>query len=451
MIQTLALPDELLSLIFQNLGSRDILSCSYVCWTWNKAANPLLYYNIFSCSQGVFENLIRTITPPESSSENEAMCPSRQKQLGALIRVIRIHNDHVFYGFAYWYLPALCRLAAFSPNVHTVDIYEPSASVNGLNNTTLNWQTILGKGWPHLKALRLVDPKIHIRNGRYLTDIDNTLYQLRHLDIMHTTVRLESHLLGPLSPTNGQLKSLKIRVNEAYDYALLKRLLQSCKNTLDTLVLSWHMSILDHPSLSLDDLILELPNLKSLGFTYSGNEACNITSFGEKLERLDIIGNSYFSLEQCHKIIGHAMMKTTNLKTLSLESCPWLVQYIPMVIDVNRATLQTLYFVSDTGYQWISTLAKNSMPFYSVTTLCFECLSLNDNIVLILAAIFPNVQFLSLAKHRGINQNWILSGALSHFQHLKGVDKWTFHEVVDQNNFNYAQYDIRYPLLFNAS
>jgi hypothetical protein len=33
------LPSEVLRITLQNLAHRDLLNCSYTCWTWNQAAN----------------------------------------------------------------------------------------------------------------------------------------------------------------------------------------------------------------------------------------------------------------------------------------------------------------------------------------------------------------------------------------------------------------------------
>jgi hypothetical protein len=252
-------------------------------------------------------------------------------------------------------------------------------------------------------------------------------------------------------PTTLNLLSLKVSLSDFIQYKQVMTMLQSCRSTLQSLAIKWILSGAIGQPLSLENIIQTLPNLKALALTYHEISYLTINNFGDQLEVLEVIGNRQGN-EQLEVEVGEAMMKTSNLKVLSLGTCSFFTEYIPTIIDLNRMTLHSLYITSDVGDELIDLLLADNIRADRVTTLCFECRYLDNPMIHSLSVIFPSVEFLGLARGKAkSDRKWISTQSLSRFQHLKGIDIWTFRELVDPNSYHGSRYKIRRPLILTSS
>jgi hypothetical protein len=205
----------------------------------------------------------------------------------------------------------------------------------------------------------------------------------------------------------------------------------------------------------LDDLNIGYKQLKAFGLSTDDGSHISITSFGDHLEHFE-----WWSQTTETNITGdnlsQAMTKTNNLKTLSLNqsiSC----DDVAMALESNKHTLHTFYFNAFDANDLIAFLLENKVRLNKVTRLCFECVDFQNHHVPSLAEVFPNVEVLALSKFRlqhesspwllpediaTIDVRWIEIEALSHFKHLKAIDKLTCLELTDPPSVIYQTCDI---------
>jgi hypothetical protein len=435
------LPSEVLTLVFQHLTQRDLLSCTYSCWAWNAVGNERLYYKVYGNSKDRFGKLIRTINGTESPNKHDNP-NTRPRSLGQLIKVIIVQRDYYFHANSQWYPQLLSRLAALTPNVHSADIYGPGINRSDDTTTRFDWERSLSSKWRHLKKLRIAagkatgDIKLHVYN------MDNLFNRLHYLDIMYWS-DFPSYL--PPSPlVMSNIRSLKLAIQDRPSYDRLKEALQTCQDTLHTLTISW---VASSGPLNVDDLIISLRQLKNFGFSYSISAEFTITTFGDHVEHLELIGSHRLMENEVDKAAGNAMMKSSNLKTLRIARCEHFVDYIPEVLAANSTTLQNLYFIGDSGDELLTNLVTSGMRFCNITTLSFECSMLDDMMAKDLAHIFPNVQFLKLtAGPFTPAEHWLTSETLAQFKYLKAIDLQTFRELLDRNSCTIALCELEFTL-----
>jgi F-box-like len=423
-------PNELLVLVFQHLTKRDLLNCTYTCWTWNSIGNEQLYYKVYGNSNDKFRKLIRTITgTPSQTGVNIANVMPRQ--LGKLIKVIKLQRDYYFHANSRWYAELLSTLATVTPNVHTADIYGPNISPSVETSTGFDWEASLSSKWPHLRRLRIAagKPTGDLRFRAY--NMETLLNRLHYLDIVYWPDFPEYLPPSPLMLSN--IMMLKVAVQDKSSYDRLKEVLKSCQDTLHTLTLSWSAST---GSLSVDDLITGLRQLKTIGFSYSISADFAISSFGDHVEHLELIGSHRLVENEVDREITNATLKTSSLKTLRVARCEHFVDYLAEILVANASTLQSLYFTGDSGDLLIERLIDNRAHLNNVTTLSFECGMLDDLKAKDLADIFPNVQFLEMtAGPFSSVDRWIASKTLGRFHKLKSIGSITFRELLEPNAY----------------
>ncbi|KAH8548432.1 hypothetical protein BGW37DRAFT_507117 [Umbelopsis sp. PMI_123] len=443
MIQNSQLPSELLPLIFKYLIHEDLVSCSYTCWSWNDAANVLLYHRVYGFSQSMFEKLITTITPSQSpGSVKSTNIITRQRQLGNLIKVIDMKFHHSYYDFAGWYLPMLSDLAAVTPNVHTADIYEPATCCNTMDNMIFDWEEDLGCKWPYLRNLMIQAPTRYIIHENCLRNMDRVVSRIENLNIMNS--KAWNYSFASCSTPLTNLQSLKVAIRQPHEYNIMQQILQSCRNTLHTLAIAWSSVVSYGSGKQLDCLIQELPNLKKFVLLYHSEATFTLESFGDKLDELELVWIDHLYSDQPERTLGKALTKTSNLKTLILSSGLILAEYLPIALAINHVTLQKFCFAGYDGGKLISSLLMNNTRLSKVTTLCFEDRALSNAMIIDLAMIFPHVEFLVLT--RGISEShepWITCEAVSQFKRLKGIDVMTFSSLIDQGKFKNSQYRMK--------
>ncbi|KAI8578330.1 hypothetical protein K450DRAFT_247422 [Umbelopsis ramanniana AG] len=434
-------PNELLALVFQHLTKRDLLNCTYTCWAWNSIGNERLYYKVYGNSNDRFRKLIRTITGAPSQT-GVSTANGMPRQLGKLIRVIKLQRDYYFHANSRWYAELLSKLATVTPNVHTADIYGPNISPSVETTTEFDWEASLSSKWPHLRRLRIAAGKPTGDIKFPANNMETLLNRLHYLDIVYWPDFPEYLPPSPLMVSD--IRMLKVAVQDKSSYHRLKELLNSCQDTLNTLTLSWSAS---SGSLSVDDLITGLRQLKKFGFSYSISADLTISTFGDHVEHLELIGSHRLVENEADRRVTNATLKTTGLKTLRVARCEHFVDYLADILAANASTLQNLYFTGDSGDLLIEGLMDNSAHLNNVTTLSFECGMLNDLKANDLADIFPNVQFLEMtAGPFSSVERWITSKTLRKFHHLKAIGSITFRELLEPNGYTLAFCDMERTL-----
>lgn len=449
----LSLPKELLELVFKELNCQDLVSCSYTSWFWNDTANVLVYHELSSLSLDRLRKLVRTLAPtyvPNGLDTPETT--PRQRQLGNLVKVIKLREiqdrAYLIAKPTVAYLEESAKLTLLTPNVHTAVIYDVNV-VNGgtISSSPLQWDLSISK-WQHLNRLKILASGAHT-HGDIGIGVVELLPQIEHFDVLDA-----ERILGctfPSMPTTLNVVSLKISVGDHIQYDQVMTMLQSCRNTLQSLTIKWLLSQAIRKSLSLEKIIQTHPKLKAFALTYHESSYLTIDSFGDQLEVLEVIGNRQGN-EQFEVEVGRAMMRTSNLKVLSLGTCSYFIEYIPTTIDRNRMTLHSLYVTSDVGDELIDLLLADNIRADCVTTLCFECRYLDNTMVHSLSIIFPYVEYLGLARGKAkSDRKWISTQSLSWFRQLKGIDIWTFRELVDPSSYHGLKYKIQRPLIITSS
>ncbi|KAH8553537.1 hypothetical protein BGW37DRAFT_263273 [Umbelopsis sp. PMI_123] len=456
-------PHELLTIVFQNLCQQDLVNCSSTCWTWNSTVNPLLYGKVSLVSQTMFERLIHSISKNQThKAQGVGNTIKRHHQLGQLIKVVEILVDYSHYDNPHQYVPLLSNLALNAPNVHTAEIFLPTTCWDTYTGSPLDWSA-LASHWPHLTNLALKASLDYEMQASDLTNINHVLNRLHHLNI----VRGEDiiNFLQTSPPVMPKLQSLKAVLLNPPNYQTLTTILQSCQETLHTLIIDFH-SYFQPLSINMDSLFTQLKNLKVFGLMRYDDSPITITSFGEHLNHLEWWVFSSGPHDPLDESIYQAMIKTSNLKTLCIGG-NMAIEYVPVVLEANKSTLQTFYLDHIHGNDLIAILLATNRSFSNVTTLCFECMLLENSDVVALAKIFPNVQFLSLCRNRRrreiprsvanrsgqrrwrsqYGEKWIASEILSSFQCLKAIDHTTVPELREQPLSNFPRCDILQPKL----
>lgn len=449
----LHLPKELLELVFKELNRQDLVSCSYTSWFWNDNANVFLYHELSGLALDRLKKLVRTLAPTQlQNGPDTSETTARQRKLGNLVKVIKLREiedgAYLISKSTAAYLEESAKLGLLTPNVHTAEIYDVEVdNSKTLSSSPLQWDLRKSK-WQYLKRLKIIDSGAHLHGdiGAGFVDI---LPQIKHLDVLDAEQILECNF--PPMPTTLNLISLKVSVSDHFQYDQVMTMLQSCRSTLQSLTIKWLPSSAIRQPLSLENIIQMHPNLKALALTYHESSYLTIKSFGDQLEVLEVIGNRQGN-EQLEVEVGEAMMRTSNLKVLSLGTCSYFTEYIPTIIDHNRKSLQGLYITSDVGDELIDLLLADNIQADRVTTLCFECRYLDNSMIYSLSEIFPSVEYLGLARGKAkSDRKWISTQSLSRFRHLKGIDIWTFRELVDPNSYRGSRYKIRRPLILTSS
>jgi hypothetical protein len=451
-------PNEILSIALQHLCPQDLVSCSRTCWTWNAAANSLLYEQVSLSSLAKFQQLIHSITGSQEHQGRYAR--SSHQSLGQLVKTVEIIAGYSHHDDIHSYSTMLSQLASNTPNVHTSKLDLPILSSNTVSGSPLDWSSLASQ-WSKLTSLTLKGPQQYEVEACDVNNINHVFYRLQHLNVTRCEDIL-THML-PSIPTMPYLQSFMATVYQTSDYQALKKILQNCQNTLHTLIIDFH-SYHRPLSVNLDDFKIGRKQLKAFGLMKYDDSQINITNFGDQLEHLEWWVYSKGSDDTLDHSINQAMIKTSNLKTLSFAGNMSL-DYIPLVLEANKNTLHTFYFDHIHGNDLIAYLQNSNVRLYNVITLCFECMFLENSDVRSLAEIFPNVKFLALCRNRRSREmtrsissgskrtiwrlekgeQWIATDALSHFHHLKALDKISFAELEVQSPSAYQRCTILRP------
>lgn len=121
--ERLTLPPEILELLFRDLDTTDLVSCSHTCWTWNTVANTLLYAQVTIASGRIIKRLNRTLSGEiDEGISNSRDAEERRKQLGSMIKDFKIEHrfsDSYVEMYQLWHY---VKLSHFCPNVHALSI-----------------------------------------------------------------------------------------------------------------------------------------------------------------------------------------------------------------------------------------------------------------------------------------------------------------------------------------
>ncbi|KAI8584721.1 hypothetical protein K450DRAFT_217685 [Umbelopsis ramanniana AG] len=481
---SLGLPNEILPVVFRDLDPQDLVSCSRTCWSWNAIANSLLYETVSFVSHAKFQQFVETITDSQNHYE---MCVGNSintyRPLGQLVKSVEITAGYTRRDDRYDYSTMLSRLASKTPNVHKAKMYLPILSSNTYDGLSFNWSNLASQ-WSKLTSLSLKGSLEYGMETYDMKNINDVFSRLHHLSVVRCDDFL-THML-PSLPTMPYLQSFMATIYRTSDYQALKKILQTYQTTLHTLVIEF-FCFYPQISFNLDDLNIGHKQLKAFGLMKHDDTQINITKFGDNLEHLEWWIFSLKPDEILNQSIHQAMIKTSTLKTLSFAG-KMALDHIPLVLEANKHSLHTFYVDHARGNDLIALLQDSKVRLYNVVTLCFECPLLENADVRSLAEIFPNVKYLALRRNRlshemikgtrnistrnistrnvstmnistrsipsgskltivELNRGpvWIATESLSHFQHLKALDKITFPELVDQSLFTFQQCNIFRP------
>lgn len=461
------LPSKILPIIFQHLCDQDLISCSRTCWTWNASANPPLYKTVSFSSQTMFQQFIESIADDQDHNRIHVEGTiKRYQQVGELVHVVDIGVDSSMHNEICNYFTRLLRLASRTPNVHTAELYLPIYCPDIESNPPFDWG-ILASQWPKLTSLTLRRPFDYCVEENDVLNINDVFDNLKHVDISSCELILAYMLPSP--PNMPHLETFAVIISDPADYHTLRTILQTCQNTLRTLIITF-FTILQPGSMDLDDFIMSQKQLKAFGMTTDDGSLVSITSFGDNLEHLEWSSRRTTEVTSSNQSINEAMIKTKNLKSLSLAGT-MSDEHVYLTLEANKTTLHTFFYHSFSASGLISVLLMNKVRLDNVTTLCFSCddCEIKNSDVHSLAKIFPNVEYLALCRERiahirmprlanrrprpprprrlGSSQTpqpeqdvkWIQTDALSHFRHLKAIDRITFLELLDPGSVTFQQ------------
>ncbi|KAG2172632.1 hypothetical protein INT44_002647 [Umbelopsis vinacea] len=455
MNRPLYLPKELLELVFEELDRSDLVSCSYTSWFWNDSANVILYREIHGMTLDGVYDLIRTLELNQFENGPDISLTKRRRKLGSLVKVVRKAEElgepeefsFIIRG-TLAYLLQTKDLSELTPNVHTAEMYETATASRDVFALPPNLWDVLEYQWKHLRRLTITHFKERAP-WRIRDSFLDILLQLDYLDILDTTKFLSCDF--PSAPVTPNLSSLKVSIRDYIQYDHVMTMLQSCQRTLHSLAIQVLPPGCIIIPFSFDNLLKKQLNLKELALTYDETSQLTISSFGDQIEVLEVIGNRQGN-QQVEEEIAKAMLKASKLNTLSLGTCSYFTEYIPEFIDRNKATLHSLYLTSDVGDELIDFMIEDNLRADQVTTLCFECRYLDNSMVQRLAEIFPSIKYLGLGRGKAKSERkWITHQSLSRFRNLVGVDMWTFRELLDPNSYHGSKYKIRRPLMLKSS
>lgn len=450
------LPSEILDIIFQYLSPQDLISCSRTCWSWNASANPLLYETVTFSSNTKFQRFIEGISASKNPhGEGTENTRGSHQALGQLVKAAEIISGYSHHDEIREYAMVLSRLASETPNVHTATLVLLVMSEE--TGPPPYWRTLASQ-WSKLKSLTLSGSLDYGVETYDLDGLKAVFHRLQHLDVTRCSDIL-SYMLSSL-PTMPYLQSLMATIYSTTDYKALKTVVRNTLNTLNTCIIEFNCARL--PALDPENLQLDHKNLKILGFTVYGQTQINITNIGDNLEHLRYWVFSSGAGSLLDQSIRQAMLKTSHLKTLSLAG-DLPLEHIALVLEANKNSLHTFFFHHTRAGDLITLLQASNVRLYNVTTLCFDCSSLENAHVLDLAEIFPNVESLALCRNtwardmttmtmfllserisdeRREADYWIATDALSQFRQLKALDKTSFLELEDQQLCTYRKCSI---------
>lgn len=254
---------------------------------------------------------------------------------------------------------------------------------------------------------------------------------LQHLDLTECKGILYHTLLAQLNMP--YLKTLMVNIHSTSDCQALKKILRTCQHSLHTLYIGV-ARMLQPLSVNLDDLEVGRTPLKVLKLLFHGDSEINITSFGENLDHLELMilraEHDYIQYDSLHQALING-----NFKCLRLLADPHFDQ-LPSILEGNKNTLHTLCLIGNAG-RLIEHLMMNKVRLYGITTLPFNGNGLKHSGVRSLAEIFPNVEFLALTSLEESDSRSCITTALSHFQHLKAIDKITCQDMIDRSISTY--------------
>jgi hypothetical protein len=401
--------------------------------------------------------LQRFIEIVTDSQEYHEKCPqstmNKHRPVGRLVKVVDLSKKYFEYVGMQNYTTMLATLASMTPNVHSSGI---SVSINHDQLDTIvskfDWRAVATQ-WTRLTNLTLRSTECG-RNGNKddLESLSVVLDRLRHLDISRCECFLTFML--PSLPTLLHLQSIAVIICIPSDFQALRKLLQACQNTLQTLTICFS-TLVPFLSINLDELAIGRKQLKTFELTTDDKVDINVTNLGDDLEHLRWWSNKNRDGNTLDYSMSSAMFKTRKLKTLSLAgNIP--VQHISLTLESNKSTLHTFHINCSDASELIACLLENNVHLYNVTTLCLDCDVFENSDVCALAEIFPNVEFLGLSRgsrrhemsrrlRLGITLKWITTDALSFFQHLKAIDHITSLEIIDESAVTYQKYNLRWP------
>jgi F-box domain len=428
---------DLLSLVFDHLTRRDLVQCSYTCWAWNMMASVHLYQYVQPRNRNYLDKLIRTISESQPNISDPANATKRSRQLGQLVKDVTLIYLHGF-RHSSGYPTRLMKFAQFTSNVHTATIDYPHINFASEYASRFDWEEHVGSKWPHLKNLTLRSHERFKYSVPHLSSMETVLYRLHKLDTLSWSEFL--YYLPQSPPAMKNLQTLKVTIPNKTSYEHLKRLLQTCRNTLRSLSITWDITAATHhPPLSLGDFIKELPHLKNFTLVYKYDHIFTIGSFGDQLEYLTLRASFVERDSPVYEVVANAVSKTSNLKKLEIRYCTHIEKYIHRIIEANKSTLQEIFMASRNSVKLISNMIDNSTQADNITTLGFYFVQ--DNLQLVdLAKVFPRVEWLSLPDliFSGSNR-WIEEESISQFRHLKGIDWLTFAQLIDPYECKYAR------------
>ncbi|GAB5588873.1 hypothetical protein Unana1_03773 [Umbelopsis nana] len=313
----------------------------------------------------------------------------------------------------------------------------------------------LAKKWPKLKHVS-VHSNGHFLGGKDPSQgIEHILSNLHSLNLLRCRGFLASIRLSP--PSASVLRSLKVQIGHVSEYHNLKNLVTSCRNTLETLAISWKAVDIGLPQPDISELILKSPKLKSFGLEWKANSAFLISTFGNKLSDLELQGRDSHSSMDIDKAIGNALSRISNLKRLSMKSCLSIAGFITLALEANSTTLEEFQFCDRDANHLLANLTMTNALLCNVTTLYVNAKRLDMQCFRRLPSVFPGIKYLEMvlpAKMQPKRSELLL--VLSKLECLKGVSlKTRFLDVPSANETDplkkysipYMGCDVQKPLI----
>lgn len=438
------------------MNTQDLLSCSYTCWTWNNLANIILYRSVDISSLNKFKKFLNTVSTPVHDACARSKDTNHKRQpLGELVKAIRLQYADRFEYMEDSHHAYLEDLASICPNVHSITTYEDNDLIShilSIENYDC-WQK-LGAKWPLLKSVA-IHSSHHFGHSPYPSrGIETIFARLHHLDLLRCNYFLLHFPVRPSSVT--QLQSLKVRVDFMSDYGCLKALVDNCRDTLETLAISWKAPDTGENPQDLGPLILDSPHLKKFGLEWKSNSSFRISSFGDQLYELELQGRNSGRIQRIDEEIGRALTRTSNLKRLSLTGVVSLAEYIPLLLHANSDTLQEFYLSDRNAHLLLTNLNTTGTLLFNVTVLHINTKNIEASSLRMVPEIFPRIEFLQLvlpAKMKASKR--FLAHIFSQLECLKGVNVSTRTSNPDSDpakdrlkdfKFPYAKYQLKRPL-----
>ncbi|GAB5588870.1 hypothetical protein Unana1_03770 [Umbelopsis nana] len=264
--------------------------------------------------------------------------------------------------------------------------------------------------------------------------------------------------LPPSAPAFPSLQCLKVRVATIANFRRLKQIVAGCRNTLETLSISWKAPSTPDGLEDISPLILESPKLRAFGLSWKSNSSFRLASFGDRLEHIELVGRDSPQSLGIDQVVGEALVLTSGIKTLCFVKSRSIEEYIYRSIDNNWKTLEEIYVYGLSGNAMLAALKSSAAVLTKVTTICMHVTRFNLLSLCLLPDMFPAVQFLDL-RQPAISQlkEREYAKVFDMFQYLKSVKvssgpgrrrKTEFIDPAKNYKFNYAQYELMRPPIF---